>query len=109
MQLSRSAIGEIEARERLYDEMAERKSTEEALTVAEKILNTLSQPFNINQQVISISASIGIATSPQHGDDVDLLLKNADAAMYGAKHAGRNAYRFFEVLMAFATAYPATP
>ena len=69
---------------------------QDAATVAEKITSALSQPFMICRHEISISASIGIAVFPQHGEDVAQLLKSADSAMYSAKRAGRNGYRFFE-------------
>jgi len=68
---------------------------QDAAAVAEKVLQALGQPFNINQQVISISASIGIAIFPKNGDAEDVLLRSADAAMYDAKRAGRNCFRFF--------------
>jgi diguanylate cyclase (GGDEF)-like protein len=72
---------------------------QDAAAVAEKILYTISQPYTIVRHTISISASIGIAISPEHGNEVNLLLRNADAAMYSAKNAGRNAYRFFDESM----------
>ena len=71
----------------------------DAAAMAEKILAVLRQPFLIGEHSITISASIGIAICPQHGEEVNLLLKNADAAMYSAKHAGRDAYRFFDASM----------
>lgn len=76
---------------------------QDATIIAEKILRALNQSFTINQHAISISASIGIAIFPQHGDDVNLLLRNADAAMYAAKGAGRNGYKFFDASMARTT------
>jgi len=75
-------------------------SEQDASVVADKILDTLSQPFSIDRLAIDISASIGIAIFPQHGEDVDPLLRNADAAMYRAKNTGRNCYRFFDASMA---------
>jgi diguanylate cyclase (GGDEF)-like protein len=71
---------------------------QDAATVAEKILGTLAQPFELPPHTIRISASIGIAVFPQHGGDVAQLLRHADAAMYCAKRSGRNAYRFFDPL-----------
>lgn len=47
------------------------------------------------QEQVSLSASVGIAMFPGDGDDADTLLKHADVAMYHAKHAGRNALRFY--------------
>jgi len=71
----------------------------DAAAMAEKILSALRQPYSISGYTINISASIGIAISPLHGDEVSQLLRNADAAMYCAKHAGRDAYRLFEPTM----------
>ncbi|MCX7192032.1 MAG: sensor domain-containing diguanylate cyclase [Proteobacteria bacterium] len=67
----------------------------DAAVVAGKILHALNQPFRVADHEISISGSIGIAAYPQHGEDEKLLLINADIAMYHAKKAGRNDYRFF--------------
>lgn len=60
----------------------------DALMVAEKILMTLKQPFNLTGRQIHISASIGIAIYPEHGNDEGSLFNNADHAMYRAKQAG---------------------
>ncbi len=54
---------------------------------ARNILNALEQPFVIEQQVLEVGASIGIATFPAHGDDARTLLRRADVAMYAAKQA----------------------
>jgi len=72
----------------------------DAAAVAKKVLQALSESFVVNyQHTIDISASIGIAIFPQHGDEVDQLLRHADAAMYAAKNAGRNGYAFFDASM----------
>ncbi len=63
--------------------------------VARKAIDALAQPFTIDAHEVRISASIGIAVSPDAGDNVDALVKNADSAMFGAKQSGRNAFRFF--------------
>ncbi len=63
--------------------------------VADTILDRLSQPFEIEGNALSVTASIGIAVYPDDGDNAVELVKNADAAMYLAKKTGRNAYRFF--------------
>ncbi|MGZ5000046.1 MAG: EAL domain-containing protein, partial [Methylomonas sp.] len=63
--------------------------------LAQKVLDSLSEPFFIEQNLINISSSIGIATFPAHGDDAGSLMKNADNAMYQAKHAGRSCLKFF--------------
>ena len=67
----------------------------DAARVAQKILDALAVPFEINGQSLHSGASIGIATYPRDGLDVETLLKNSDTAMYSAKEAGRNNYQFF--------------
>ncbi|RCN56376.1 GGDEF domain-containing protein [Acidiferrobacter thiooxydans] len=62
---------------------------------AKKILNELATPFQINNNVIHISGTIGIALCPQDASTAEQLLKNADQAMYMAKIAGRNRFHFF--------------
>ena len=64
-------------------------------TVAQKILNALLLPFQINGQKLHISASIGIAICPDDGEDMGTLLKHSDTAMYHAKNSDRNNYQFF--------------
>jgi diguanylate cyclase (GGDEF)-like protein/PAS domain S-box-containing protein len=66
---------------------------------AEKILAALSAPYAIARHDLRITVSIGISMSPNDGEDAETLIKCADAAMYCAKEAGRNAYRFFEPYM----------
>ena len=68
---------------------------EDAVLIAERVLYALSQPFYIDGHTIAISASIGIALSPRDGDDAEVLIKRADQAMYCAKNAGRNGFRFY--------------
>ncbi len=63
--------------------------------VAQKILDALAQPFNLDGQDAFISASIGITLFPNDGDNPEALVMNADTAMYRAKEQGRNIYQFF--------------
>lgn len=70
-----------------------------AAVVADRVLRALAQPFVIGAHQIEISASIGIAVYPQHGDGAKSLTKSADIAMYHTKEAGRNGYRFFRADM----------
>jgi diguanylate cyclase (GGDEF)-like protein/PAS domain S-box-containing protein len=65
--------------------------------VAEKILDTLSKPFCLGEEVIYLSASIGITLYPNDAVEPERLIRNADQAMYVAKHAGRNQYSYFTV------------
>ena len=64
-------------------------NAEHVKIVTEKILCELKPPFQINQQLVNISGSIGIAICPQDGVESDTLLGNADRAMYVAKKLGR--------------------
>ncbi|MEO6324224.1 MAG: EAL domain-containing protein, partial [Thermoanaerobaculia bacterium] len=68
------------------------RGVEDAARLAESILATLQQPFQIAAQELYVSASIGIGIFPNDGNDVETLFKNADAAMYRAKELGRNGY-----------------
>ena len=68
---------------------------DDAALVAQKIIDRLASPVEINGQEVVVTASIGIATFPADGDDAETLLGAADAAMYRAKQAGRNAFQFF--------------
>jgi two-component system CheB/CheR fusion protein len=55
----------------------------------------LAQPFQVDGVELRVTASIGVALYPDDADSIDLLMRNADAAMYHAKGSGRNAYQFF--------------
>ena len=64
--------------------------------VAEKLVQSLSQPYYIKDEIItSISPSIGIALVPRDGLKVETLVKNADIAMYEVKKSGKGGYKFF--------------
>lgn len=68
---------------------------QEAALVARKILDSLQAPFTVNEQELTITASIGISVYPTDGESVQTLLKNADAAMDYSKERGRNNYQFY--------------
>ena len=70
------------------------RDTESINVVAEKILERMAQPFEIDHHELSVSLSIGIAVYPDDSKDFDTLLKQADTAMYQGKDAGRNTHRF---------------
>jgi len=63
--------------------------------IAKKVLETLAPPFEIDDQRLYITASIGISLYPNDGEDSGTLLKHADIAMYRAKELGKNTYQFF--------------
>ena len=68
---------------------------EQAILVAEKLISVLDAPMVVQEHTLHISTSIGVCLFPQDGQDNDVLLRNADTAMYQAKAAGRNTYRLF--------------
>lgn len=68
---------------------------EAALRVAEKIIDSLCQPFRLKECTVDIAASIGIALYPEHGMTVDSLIAHGDAAMYQAKSEGRRTVRIY--------------
>lgn len=68
---------------------------DDASKLAEKITNTLKQPFIVDGHELYVSASIGIALYPQDGNDIDNLIKHADVAMYHVKGQGKNGYQFY--------------
>ncbi|MCP4343204.1 MAG: EAL domain-containing protein [Desulfobulbaceae bacterium] len=72
---------------------------EDALIVANRVREELSQPMQLNDHKLIITPSIGISLFPQDGEDVVALLKSADMAMYFAKRKGRNNVQFFEESM----------
>lgn len=66
------------------------QAQEYAVTVAENICAAINQPFELPRRSLQISASIGIATYPEHAGEQHQLIRNADNAMYEAKHGGGN-------------------
>ncbi|HEY5898790.1 MAG TPA: EAL domain-containing protein, partial [Burkholderiales bacterium] len=72
---------------------------EDARAVAQKMIDRIAEPMMIAGREVFISTSIGIAVYPTDGEEGDTLVKNADAAMFSAKEAGRNNYRFYTAAM----------
>ena len=73
----------------------EHRGPEEVMIVAQKILTFLERPVLLDGREVSVSGSVGIASFPDDGDEVETLMKNADAAMYQAKERGRNNFQFY--------------
>ena len=69
--------------------------TSEVESIANKLMQEFKQPFNLNNNLITASASIGIALYPDDGENFEQLLQSADAAMYKAKEIGKNNYCFY--------------
>ncbi len=74
----------------------EMKEVEDAARVANRIISALSDPFKLDGHELYITFSIGIAVYPSDGEDIDMLLKNADAAMYYAKEHGKNHFQYYK-------------
>ena len=72
---------------------------DQASRLADQIVEAIATPYDIEGQYIILNCSIGIALAPNDGRDPDLLLSNADLALYHAKAEGRGTCRFFEVEM----------
>ena len=70
-------------------------TTDRARLFADKLLLVLGERYRLKGQELFVSASLGISLYPEHGTEVDELIKNADAAMYQAKEAGKNTYSFY--------------
>jgi diguanylate cyclase (GGDEF)-like protein/PAS domain S-box-containing protein len=75
--------------------MANLSHERDAISLAQRMLDAIAVPFNIAGQSIVVTASIGISVSPRNGDDANILLKGADAALLRAKKSGRNTFRFY--------------
>jgi len=79
--------------------VAKIKKSKDAGILSGKILDKLKKPCILNDNVVSISASIGIGCYPEAGNDYVTLCKNADIAMYKTKESGRNNYKIFDVTL----------
>ncbi len=101
----KSAVRSIDVLARLGgDEFAiiqcgEHGQEEAAVTVANRIIDILTEPYKINGHDVTVGTSVGIALAPADGSDADGLMKKADLALYRAKSEGRNGYRFFDQRM----------
>jgi diguanylate cyclase (GGDEF)-like protein/PAS domain S-box-containing protein len=71
------------------------ESRGDAAVSAERVLSALSKPHSIDNHLLHISASLGISVYPQDGEETEILVHNADTAMYCAKDSGRNTFKFF--------------
>ncbi|ALA57108.1 putative bifunctional diguanylate cyclase/phosphodiesterase [Nitrospira moscoviensis] len=79
-------------------------SPQDSAKVAQRILKALSEPYVVQDRTVVITASIGIALLGSDGQDVNTVLRNADAAMHAAQDKGRNTYQFYAQSMNVALA-----
>jgi diguanylate cyclase (GGDEF)-like protein/PAS domain S-box-containing protein len=75
------------------------KNADDALVIAQKLLDVVGQPMRVEGHDLFITTSAGIALFPDDGDSAEMLLKNADHAMYRAKDLGRNAVQLCTAVM----------
>ncbi len=73
------------------------EDSDQAASVAAKILQAIGRPLQVEQTELYISCSIGISLFPDHGQTANELLMQADSAMYQAKSEGRNDYQYFNI------------
>jgi diguanylate cyclase (GGDEF)-like protein/PAS domain S-box-containing protein len=71
------------------------RDVSDTAVAAERLMDLIDGVFVIQGHSLHVSCSLGISIFPEHGEDGETLVKNADAAMYSAKHGGRNNFRFF--------------
>ena len=79
--------------------LSELKHPEDAAVAARRLLEAVAEAHVIDQQILHVTTSIGVSVYPDDGLDAETLIKNADMAMYQAKEAGRQSYKFFTPAM----------
>ena len=63
---------------------------DDVVKLVSKVIRTVSQPYSIQGRVVRITASVGVGIYPTHGEEVEMLMKSADLALYEAKRTGKN-------------------
>jgi diguanylate cyclase (GGDEF)-like protein/PAS domain S-box-containing protein len=74
----------------------EQDQRERAVTLSNRILHEIRQPYDLDGRTLNVETSIGMAFAPQDGTTADALIKHADLALYQAKAEGRDRFCFFE-------------
>lgn len=80
---------------RYGERVSESKFAQEEAIVAQRILEKIQTPFQLQENEVYVSASIGISLFPYDADDATKLIQHADSAMYQAKEFGRNNYQYY--------------
>jgi len=75
--------------------LSELNNIECVVHIAQRILERIAEPYHLKDEVVHVSASIGITLYPNDSTEIDTLLKNADQAMYAAKSEGKNRFSYF--------------
>ena len=75
--------------------LSEMRTDDEAEQIARRAVGLLGEPYHLDAGTTRISGCVGIALYPVHGRETDLLLRNADSALYAAKNGGRNTWRIY--------------
>ena len=78
---------------------AQKNHRESAASLAARLVSIISKPYDIDGNMVFVGTSIGIALAPDDANESTELLKMADLALYAAKSAGRNDFRFFDAAM----------
>ncbi|OIP21919.1 MAG: hypothetical protein AUK50_00375 [Comamonadaceae bacterium CG2_30_57_122] len=73
--------------------MSEVQHRSDVIALADKLLDTLAQPYTLGEHTLRVTASLGLAMYPHHGSDMDSLLQAADQALYQAKKDGKNVWQ----------------
>ncbi len=81
----------------------------DAAAVAAKLIKTVSEPYAIDEHRVTVTMSAGVGIFPAHGGDAGTLMQSADAALYAAKRAGRNAFRISNFSAASVQYSPTSP
>ena len=79
--------------------LSEVERPEDSAITARRMIEAVSEPYIVDRHEVRVTVSIGVSTYPDDGADADLLIKNADAAMYQAKENGRHGYQFYKPAM----------
>ncbi|NTV69024.1 MAG: EAL domain-containing protein [Azonexaceae bacterium] len=75
--------------------MANLNHERDTIALTQRMLDAIAAPFDVGGHVVSITACIGVSVAPRNGNDVDTLMKCADAALLRAKRTGQNTFRFY--------------
>mgnify|MGYP001765292852 CR=1 FL=1 len=80
----------------VLSEVGQDHSQAELASLCDRLLTLMAEPFDLDGHQVSVGLSLGVALYPRDGTDGETLMRNADTALYMAKRAGRQTYRFFE-------------